>query len=532
MRIVPVKLVEGGEINRGLWDVLFANMRVQEERTGDAMAMLDTGRVAEMAIGDLCDKYESETVKNCLDIMLDSGEETMRERISELPDGEYHYEQYCDNGGLSPEPMPIKSKMTIEGDSMTIDFTGTALQDAGPMNAGIPVTQGGVFVILKSWLDPKTPVNGGSFRPVKFVIPEGSCLAAELPAAVGGCWQIYWQLQSSVIGLFAQVIPDEPGGEHYHGADHVYIGGYDSSRGRPFILYEYPEGGTPGTKDTDGVTGTFGYDGGDMASVYPAESVEQRQPLFIGGLEAQQGGESPGFRRSGFGVTRKVQILADESQLNVMADRSVIPPWGAAGAYPGSLNSVTVIRDGVEIETSPLPGKVKSFPLRAGDMVIMKGTSGGGVGDPLDREFDRVAKDVAEGYVLEERARDAYGVIFTNGKVDESRSLEFRRKNRGERVTVNLVSVAEDVFDDNGCRVCTLSPAAARLIGVEDGDMMEHIGSNAAPLRGWVCISEDLNKSDLPVGPIGKSILGVDDGGDVWIRKLETKAIGFNERKS
>ena len=183
--------------------------------------------MAEMAVGDLCAKYGASTVKACLEIMLDSAEENMRQRISEMPDGDYHYEQYMDNGGLSPEPLPLKTKLTIKGDSMTFDFTGSAKMDPGPMNCGLPVTQGGVFVIIKSWLDPKTPINGGDFRPVEFIIPEGSCLAATLPTAVGGCWQIYWQLESSVIGLFAQVMPHEPAGEHYVGADHVYIGGYD-----------------------------------------------------------------------------------------------------------------------------------------------------------------------------------------------------------------------------------------------------------------------------------------------------------------
>ena len=525
MRIVPVKLANEGRINQGLWDVLFANMRVQEEREGDAMAMLDTGRVAEMAVGDLCAKYGAPTVKACLEIMLDSAEENMRQRISELPDGDYHYEQYMDNGGLSPEPLPLKTKLTIKGDSMTFDFTGSAKMDPGPMNCGLPVTQGGVFVIIKSWLDPKTPINGGDFRPVEFIIPEGSCLAATLPTAVGGCWQIYWQLESSVIGLFAQVMPHEPAGEHYVGADHVYIGGYDGFRGRPFILYEYPQGGTPATIDTDGVTGTFGYDGGDMSSVYPAESVEQRQPLFVGGVEAQLGGESPGFRRSGFGVTRRVQVLTDDSQLNVMADRSVIPPWGASGAYPGGVNSVTVMRDGVEIEPSPLPGKVKSFPLKAGDMVVMKGTAGGGVGDPLDRELERVTKDVVEGYVTTDRARDVYGVVFENGKADPARTEALRQKIRAERTYLKLSVAAEDVFDDNGCRVCTLSRDAAGRIGVQDNDMVELIGVTPAPTRAWVRISDDVKKDDLPVGPIGRSILGTASGGDVWVRKLKLRTV-------
>ena len=332
MRILPVKLVEMGKLNQALWDVLFANMRGQEEREGDALAMLDTARVAEMRIGELCHKYGGDTIRQCLKVLLDSAEEPCVSACGELPDGECYYEQYMDNSGLSPEPLPIKGKLTVEGDSMTFDFTGSAPQVVGPMNCGLPVTQGGVFVVAKSWLDPKTPVNGGTSRPVRFVIPEGSCLAAQLPAAVGGCWEVYRQMESCVVGLISQIMPHEPGGETTGTTNHVYVAGYDPVRGRSYILYEYPMGGTPATVDTDGATGTFGYDCGEMACVYPAESAEQRQPLLIEGLEAQPGGEGAGFRRSGFGVIRRVRVLVEGSQLNVMSDRSRHPAVGRPGS--------------------------------------------------------------------------------------------------------------------------------------------------------------------------------------------------------
>ena len=240
MRIVPVKLMDEGRLNQGLWDVLFANMRLRDEREGDALAMLDTARVAEASIDVLCDKYGAATIEQCMKILLDNAEQAARDRISELPAGDYYYEHYMDNGGLSPEPLPIKVKLTVDGDAMTLDFTGTAPQVHGPMNCGIPVTRGGTFVIVKSWLDPKTPVNGGTFRPLNFVIPEGSCLAAQLPAAVGGCWDVYRNLQTAVIGVFTQVMPHDLGGENPGGVNHVYVAGYDQERNKPYILYEYP----------------------------------------------------------------------------------------------------------------------------------------------------------------------------------------------------------------------------------------------------------------------------------------------------
>ena len=342
---------------------------------------------------------------------MDSAESTMRDRIRQLPDGDYHYEHYMDSGGLSPDPLPIKVKLSIAEDQMTFDFTGTAAQVHGPMNCGVPVTRGAIFVIVKSWLDPKTPVNGGTFRPMEFNIPKGTCIAAELPAPVGGCWDIYRNLQSSVIGAFSsRLCPTRPGGENQGCVNHCYIAGYDPVRNRPYILYEYPMGGTAATSDTDGSTGCFNYDGGDMPNVYPAESAEQRQPVLVESLTVRTDGEGAGYRRSGFGVTRRIRMLSDTSQLNVMTDRAIIPPWGAAGAPSGSVNSFTVLRGSQEIQPSPLPGKVKSFPLKYGDVVLMQASAGGGVGDPLEREVELVRGEVFEGLITTERARDVYGV--------------------------------------------------------------------------------------------------------------------------
>ncbi len=521
VRIVPVKLIERGVLNQALWDVLFANMRLAEERAGDALAMLDTARVAEAGIAELCDKYGPDTVNACINTQLDTAEQTMRQRISELPDGEYYYEHYMDNSGLAPEPLPIKVKMAVEGDAITFDFTGSEPQVYGPMNCGIPVTQGGAFVVVKSWLDPKTPVNGGTFRPLRFVIPEGSCLAAQLPAAVGGCWEIFRQLQSAVVGLFSQVMPDEPGGENLGTGMHRYLAGYDTLRDRPYILYDYPGGGAPASADTDGSTGTNPYDAGDMPMAQPAESIEQRQPLLVESLEVLTDREGAGYRRSGFTVGRKVRVLSETAQLSVMTDRATIPPYGAAGAPPGYPNTSTVIRDGKEIQPSSLPGKVKGFPMKQGDVLLMRATAGGGVGDPLDREVWLVMKDVIAGYITPRRAAEVYGVAIQDGHVDRAKTDALRGQKRKERHYFKVIEAATDEFDERGCRICLISSIVAVKIGVTDGDMVEYIGRNAAPLRAWAKIDDGADGDGVSMGPIGQSILGVSAPDQVLLRPMK-----------
>ena len=525
VRIVPVKIMEKGQLNQGLWDVLLANMRLPEEREGDALAMLDTARVAEVSVSDLCRRYGTGTVKACVARLLESAEQTMRERISQLPDGDYYYEQYMDNGGLSPEPLPIKVKLTIKADGMSYDFTGSAPQVVGPMNCGLPVSQGGVFVVVKSWLDPKTPVNGGTFRPICFVIPEGSCLAASLPAPVGGCWEVYRQVQSAVIGLFSQIMPDQLGGETFGTSNHVYISGFDIVRRKPYILYEYPQGGIPATSDTDGATGTHHYDGGDIPCVQQSETIEQRQPLLVESLETGSDIEGPGYRRSGLGASRRIRVLTGTGQLNVMADRAVIPPWGAAGAPPSSVNAFAVIRDGTTLEPSAIPGKVKSFPLEAGDVVLMRTTAGGGVGDPLDREPTLVLEDASEGYVTPERAEGVYGVVIKDGHVDAAATERLRGELRSRRRYFEVADGA-DLWDERGCRLCPLGRDAADRAGVSDGDMVEYVSDTTAPLRAWVTILTDAIGETVPLGPVARGILRVSIGDAIRVRALKASATG------
>ncbi len=524
VRLVPVKIIERGRVNQALWDVMFANMRQQEEREGDALAMLDTSRVAEMLVTQLFEKYGAPVVEECVARLLDNAESTIREEARRLPQGEYYYEHYLDNDGLSATPVPIKVRLAIDGDTMTFDFTGTSEQVAGPMNCGVPITMGGVFVIVKSWLDPNTPVNGGTFRPLSFVIPEGTILSAQLPAAVGGCWEVYRQVQAATMGLFSQVMPDALGGENLGTTNHVYITGYDPGRARHYILYEYPHGGNPATSDTDGSTATKLYDVGDSPGVWAAEVAEQREPMLIESLEVLDNGEGPGLRRSGFGVNRRIRMMSGTSQLSVMADRAVIPPWGAAGADPGMRNAFIVIRAGREIQPSPIPGKVKAFPLEIGDVVQMQATAGGGVGDPLEREPTLVIRDVHEGYLTAPRARDVYGVVIEADQVDLEETRQRREALRKQRSYFEVIDSEDDEFDHRGCRVCPLGPQAAAKVGVRDGDMVEYVSKTTAPLRAWARVVDDVRGEGVPLGPVGRSILRVEPGDLMWIRSLGIEA--------
>lgn len=518
IRIPPIKIHEKGKPNQAFLDVLFANVRFVEDRKGDFLAMLDTSRTAEGRLSEIYKKYGVDTVLECLDTLLDTTEQRMRRAISKLPDGEYHDEYYLDNSGNSLDPLIIKSNMEITGDKLTIDWTGTAPQVEGPINGGVALAPNGAFTALKSLLDPEAHINGGSFRPVSFINPEGTILNARPPAAMAGFFEIILAAKVSVLRLFSQVLPEMAMGEQRIGCNHTIISGWDPTRMRPFLFYEYQTEGTAATTKNDGQNMMLSAGLGDIPCVLAGEIAENMMPVQIESYELRQNSGGAGLRRGGLSATRKVRILSDSAMLSVLTERVVIPPFGASGAYSASPNSITVIRDNVEIQPSDIPGKLRAFPLKYDDVVVVKTVGGGGVGDPLERDPELVKDDLFERYISPEVARDIYGVVIIRGEVDQDRTQELRQQIRGQRQHFKVIGSETDEYHERGWRLCSMNREAAVDIGVEDGDPVEYIGKGSMPLRAWIKVVDNLPKEGIPLGPAGRKILQVEEGDLVEIR--------------
>ena len=214
-------------------------------------------------------------------------------------------------------------------------------------------------------------------------------------------------------------------------------------------------------------------------------------------------------------------MVGDNSQLNVMSDASVIPPWGVAGAPEGGFNACGVIRNGEPIEPSNLPGKVRSFPLKHDDLVIMRATSGGGVGDPLDRDPELVLNDVLLEYVSVQRAHEVYGVVIDNGEINREATTALRSKLRKEKHRISIISADEDTFDAGGCRISTLSTDDARALGLKDGEMFEFVPTIGAPLRSWASVSNQARQGAVKLGPLGQAALRINGGEQIQVRRLK-----------
>ncbi len=528
MRIEPTRICERGRMNEPFLQLLFNNMRITEERRGDFNTMLGASRKAAQHIERLFKRFGGNAFLDAIEELISRSETVMRERISNLPDGTYRAETYLESNGHSPDPLAVRLKLTVAGDRLIADFTGSSPQTSGPTNVGPAMALNAVASLAKSYLDPQTPVNHGSFNPIEVINPPGSFLNATLPAPCGGMAECRAVMIAAMVSALGQAVPEKLIGDLKGGANHVYISGPRTSRagGSPglFLLYEYPAGGTGATKEGDGNHVVRAFPEGDFNVVQAAEIAEMQCPVRVEHYGLREDSAGDGERRGGCGMRRDVRVLEDGASLSVLADHAVIPPFGVAGGRSGAANRFVVIRDSEVIQPSSVPGKVGGFKLKAGDIVRMESSGGGGHGDPVRRDPDDVARDIALGYLGQERARQVYGVVLTaSGTVDGAATDGERKRVAAVRHQVVLAGAAKDDLDA-ARRWIELSKAQAVQLGVEPGDLIELVNPHgAAALRGWVRIPDNPGTNDalaLDLGPIGHAVLGTQPGHTVEFRKL------------
>lgn len=530
VRIPPIKIVERGTPNRAAMTLLMANMRVPVERKGDLDASIGACRIAETRIRRLVAKYGEETVSRCVALHLDRTERRLRERIRELPDGDYHYEDYLEfyNDGRL-DPVLARLKLTIAGDQVTADFTGSNLQVPGVVNNSLAVAGAGVFVALKSTLDPGGAVNEGAFRPITLKAPSGTIFNVAHDAPAGAHGEVRKRAVSIALGALAQIIPDKVSGDLCGSSFPNAIGGWNPRRNRQYVYYEAPAGGNGGLSDADGASTFVNVDFGNLPTIHNAESIENEMPLLVESCELRADGGGAGRFRGGAGMIRRIRLLGEEAQYSVLSDRGVIPPWGVLGAGSGLPYHLSIERDG-HTHAFSTPGKVTGHLIRHDDVVVMRSSGGGGYGDPLQRDPTRVAADVAHGIVTVEAARQWYGVVLgQDGSVDAHATHKLRTDLASQRFT--LTAAADDSLDPyvgakGRHRVLELAPADASALGVHKNDLVELFGSHPAPLRAWVRIGP----AGAVVGTIrldrfGRTVLGVQPGERVAVRAVPTPAI-------
>jgi len=414
LQLRSIKILSKGEPIEEVYRIIENNTRFPLELLGDIEAQLGgclLGRDLTQAMGN---KYGTRAFLDALDMILDHCEAATREKIRAIPDGVYRYEAFLDNDGVRDEKIPIRVKVIVAGDEITVDFSEMSDQVKGCINSGF---YGGgrtcVRVAFKYLIATDEPANEGTFRPVKMILPEGKLISAEATAAMGLYSIPFPTVIDCIIKALEPALPERVTGAHFGTFSSLSFAGKRMDTGAVFKANDSGHGGWGACATHDGA-GPFRTMAHGDTRLIPIELQESMYPFRVEEFRLRQDSGGAGKWRGGLGFEKQYVLLAP-AELWANFDRIGCPPWGVQGAKEAKSGQVLIYQDG---NSEPeLLYKTENRPLRAGDRVRMATGGGGGYGDPRERPLELVQRDVVRGFVSVESARDDYGVVFdANGK--------------------------------------------------------------------------------------------------------------------
>jgi N-methylhydantoinase B len=410
IRIPPLRLVDKGVLNSGVFEMLLHNVRQPDETRGDLNAQIAALGIGERAVARMAKKYGSGPLAAAMAAILDGSERMMRAALKALPDGEACFVELVDDDGQSDEPIRLQVKITKTGETIGLDFAGSSPQVRGPVNNTPAMTCSAVYYALLAALGGDIPANSGCYRAVTVTLPEGSIVNAAFPAPVAGRMVVNHRIATAVFGALAQIVPERIPAAYY-AISYVYALQTTNPAGKRQVYFDIEVGGWGGHARGDGASAlSCGLHNNTNA---PIEMVEAKYPVTFTkyGLIPDSGGA--GQFRGGLGLVREWRLDAAEGTLSTNFERFRHAPYGIQGGEPGSLSRTTVTRaDGTQIS---LRSKVSGIPLTAGDIVSIETSGGGGFGDPQKRDPQRLAKDLADGMVSPRQAASLYGAETEKG---------------------------------------------------------------------------------------------------------------------
>jgi len=380
VRIPPVKLMEGGKINRDVLAMLLNNVRTPQEREGDLGAQIAACHTGAERLREVCTRYGTQRAKQAAADLLDYAEELMRAFLQRVPVGRYEAEDFLDDDGISQKPVRIAVSVNIHpanrtGQIATVDFTGSDPQVEGSINAVEAITFSACFYVFRCLLVEDIPAAAGLMRPIQVVAPAGTIVNARPPAAVaGGNVETSQRIVDVLLRSLAKAVPDRIPAAGSGTMNNLTIGGVDPRTGEPFTYYETIAGGMGARPGKPGVSGVHTHMTNSLNT--PAEALEYAYPLRIRTYSLRPDSGGAGKFRGGDGIVREIEVLAD-CEVTLLADRRSRGPWGLSGAPAGSPGKASILRkDG---STEGMPGKF-STRLRKGERVRIESPGGGGWG--------------------------------------------------------------------------------------------------------------------------------------------------------
>ena len=429
LRIPPTKLQEGGVPNDTLWRMIERNVRVPVQVFGDLRAQLAACAIGEQEIRAQVARYGLDSARAMMREMLDYTERMTRAALRPLPDGEYDFEDWIDDDGVD-FGRPVRLFVTVRksGERIAFDWTGSAPQVRGAINATLSVTRATSFTAIRSILPSDIPNNDGTFRVVEVSAPAGTIANMELPGACAARGLTGFRMLDCAFGALAKMAPDRVCAASDGGNVGVSVGGYRADR-TPFIYVDFTCGTWGGRPFSDGLEGSS-----NILANMAAQSVEvseHENPVEILGNELVTDACGAGRFRGGAPFYREYRMREEEAVVQVRSDRQTHRPYGLYGGRPGAPGEV-VLNPGREARA--LPSKV-TMNCRRGDVVRWVLPGGGGWGDPLERDPQCVLRDVRNELVSPAAAERDYGVIVDTERwqVDEVATERLRAQRRAAR---------------------------------------------------------------------------------------------------
>ena len=373
--IPPLKLVEAGRTNEGLLQLIYRNVRTPQERAGDFAAQMAAHRTGEERLREIVARYGLAKVQQAMDAVMYYAEAATRAAIEDIPDGIYEFQDYLDDDRAGGEPVPLRVAVTVSGSQLTADFSGSAPEQLGSVNAVLAVTQSATYYVVRCLTGEDVPANDGCFRPVQVIAPEGSVLNPRPPRAVAaGNVETSQRVVDLLLGALAQALPERIPAASSGTMNNITIGGWDPFRNRPFAYYETIAGGAGAGPQGDGLSAIHTHMTNTMNT--PVEALEFAYPFRVAEYSIREGSGGHGKHQGGEGVRRTYEFLCPAT-VTILSERRSFAPYGLQGGEPGRKGkNLLVHADGREEE---LPSKV-SLSVEPGDRLIILTPGGGGWG--------------------------------------------------------------------------------------------------------------------------------------------------------
>jgi N-methylhydantoinase B len=375
VRIPPIHIVRGGEICGDVMKLILANVRSSEERHADFEAQIGSLKTGAVRLLEIVERRGIKEAREYATHLISYSSRMMRRAIASIPDGTYQAEDALDDDGIGEGEIPIRVQVTVNGDRARVDFSGSAPQVAGALNAVESITVSAVSYVFRCLVGADVPASAGLMEPIEVIAPEGTIVNAAHPASVaGGNVETSQRIVDTVFKALARVIPERIPAASQGTMNNLTIGGIDPRTGVEFSYYETVAGGMGARPELDGMNATHTHMTNSLNT--PAEALEYSYPLRVREYRIRQGSGGKGRHKGGDGSVREIEVLA-AARMSLLSDRRKRAPYGLQGGDDGALGRAFIIRADGSKEQLPSKG---SWDLAAGDRVRIETPGGGGFG--------------------------------------------------------------------------------------------------------------------------------------------------------